>query len=599
MSNRGRHGVRRSALGLAVAVVAWSTALEAQQSYRTARALERLHDNVRQRELTLDEIVEVEAVQLDVLVEARRRARPDGLPARAFEVRVDGRKVPLAYFEEVEATRCSETIVVLIDQTHLPRLEGFSDAVAAPLADLAERGCRVMALTYDGGFHQVLAATHDGDAIAPALRGVALDESATALWSQRRREGLRIVERAVLSLSQQSRLEDVTQTLASMFGRLRETAAAEHADGAAFLAALAELIPALGEIEGHKKLLVVSDGIPLQPLDVMLDVFGRASVRGAGAASSRTDPASQQLATRHPAEDSVPTALQVPVVPAAQSWSRGFEAFDLFDEAAAVAQAANTNRVSVFSVPVTESFLEEVEPRHRFRFGRSAFALSDLDSGLSVVAELTGGEAHVRGADPARFVENLLPTTHGRYVLGFDSPAGDPGFRGVRVKVRGRGLRAIHRAGYSSRTLNEELAARALASLHLGRVANPHRLRVEFESMEPLPDGRGMSEVSLRLSFPIGTVDLTPTGVQHEAPLWVTAAYADARGRVAQMRQVEVPLVVPNAELEEARASDFAVILSLTMPTGSSGAVVGLWNRATDAASFIVGDIHVQDDGAR
>ena len=542
------------------------------------------------RDLSLSESISVEAVQIDVVVKSRGKTRADNLGEEAFRILVDGRRTPTRYFEAVSPSACDDTVVIVVDNRHLPQL-GRNELLAgieAFVADLATRGCGIMALTYDGSILQQLERTTDAQAVVAALGRLRTMPGTPADWSKGRTVPLRYVSDTVRSFSGFSGADDFLPTLRAMWNNVQGFAAAEHADAEAFVGALEQLTAALGTIDGHKRLLLVTDGVALQPFDVLLDTFLTQS-RGSRRDDATTQFAEPALGNKLGSSSAKIQGGRHPM----QDWARGLERFNLSGSLARLAEVANASRVSVYPLPATESFIHEVDPANQYRFSGQRFATSDLDAALKVLAALTGGRLHNRSGDPAQFVEQLIPTTEARYVLGFDSPAADAGFRSVKIKVRGKGLRTEHRPGYATRDLNEKLAARALSALVLGNVSNRHRLAVSFDSMEKISPE--LSEVSLLLAFPIGEIELTPTGRQHEADLWVTAAYVDELGNVAQMKQVPAPLVVPNRELDEARSQDFAVLLSLTMTRGVSEAVVGVWNRTTGADSFITGEIRVQE----
>ena len=83
---------------------------------------------------------------------------------------------------------------------------------------------------------------------------------------------------------------------------------------------------------------------------------------------------------------------------------------------------------------------------------RRSDALLQTQDGLRYVADQTGGFAVVNNNDMPGAFRRVLDDQRGYYLIGFqpseDTFKADKGFRRVKVKVTGKGLRVRTRAGF-------------------------------------------------------------------------------------------------------------------------------------------------------
>ncbi|MDX1382035.1 MAG: VWA domain-containing protein [Thermoanaerobaculia bacterium] len=534
--------------------------------------------------------VDVEVVNIDVAVTDRSGQSVRNLGRDDFRLVVDGDKVPIRYFDPpAEESGRRESLVLMVDDRHLaPDAKRLAlGELEAPLLALARTGCQIQIVSFEGTLRVLQRFTVDGDAIRVGLARATRsgNEASQRMWRERQ-SAVDYVVSNLTSFSRTPPEELIEQTYKAVLSQLRDYAQYEHEDGKELVGALQLTLASLGGVPGHKTVILLSDGFAIQPVDKVFDRFARFEKR-----LSQTDPTE----VRAPEDLRIgqrPVFSQSIVPKGAQDWRRGYEDLDIVDDVLALGTLANAGRVTVHTVPLTPTFLIEVERGLRVELGQERFVISDLDESLAMIANATGGRAHDRAGDLAAFVADTLEDIPGTYSLGFAPPVADAEHHEVKVRVKGRGLRTRHRPGYVARRFEQRLGARTLAALTLDMVDNPHGLGIRIEGLEPLAEG--VQRVSIVAEVPIDALELTSDGSRHFADLWAAATFLDpATGGVGDMRTVQASLVIPDEDLETALAQSFGAVLSLRMPAGRMPTAIGIWNRTSGRSSFIAGNVDV------
>ena len=102
------------------------------------------------------------------------------------------------------------------------------------------------------------------------------------------------------------------------------------------------------------------------------------------------------------------------------------------------------------NLPQAQNMFEGIEYAHALPPDArvAPFEAADASAGSDRLAVSTGG-IRVGLSDLAAGLERILDTTRTCYVLGYEPlPRTKPGFRAIKVKVRGKGLRVLARRGY-------------------------------------------------------------------------------------------------------------------------------------------------------
>jgi VWFA-related protein len=532
--------------------------------------------------------IDVNEVLLDVVVESRDGTSGGGLRVADFQLIVDGKRTPITHFEEagrVEtgAVGAGDLVVLFVDNRHLPRelRDRALEQIGRPLAELLATGRRIMVITYDGRSRVAQPSTADPSALEAALARVRAEPVASEALISARSETAGHILATVRGLSRNSAVE-AERTYDAMFSRLRGYADLEYRDAGSALQAMRLVLASLGSLAGSKSLLYLGDGLPTQPLDRVFDRFLVSTKQ------SQVDPTVVQSTRPLQAAASADIAFWW-----GQEWAEGYDDLDLTEEIISTAQVANTNRVTIYTVPVTENFRHEIDPSAAVYLGKERFPISNLDLALNLLARSTGGRSHDRGASVLEFVDQTAREIESRYSIGFVPRDLDSGVQHtVAVKVRRRGIEVRHRESFGARSFDQQLAARTIAALTLGLVANPQQLQFEMQGAKPI--GSGRYETALLAHFPIAAISLVDGGAEHFADLRAAVAFLDADGGLGDVRQVEVPLRIPLADLDRALGQEFGAVLRLEMPPGRFPVAVGLWDRSTGHGSFVTGSVDVE-----
>ncbi|HVR28505.1 MAG TPA: hypothetical protein VMS86_03130, partial [Thermoanaerobaculia bacterium] len=211
--------------------------------------------------------------------------------------------------------------------------------------------------------------------------------------------------------------------------------------------------------------------------------------------------------------------------------------------------------------------------------------------GLLMLAGSTGGDALLTGTDVAGFVGQSLSGSAGYYSLGFAPRDRTEGaIHGIQVKAKG-GVKLRHRSSYVTKTGLGRLADRAVGALTLGWVDNPHQLEIHLDKENRAEDGNW--DVSLIVQFPIRVLELEAGEGVHRAVGKVAVVVLNSRGELSRPQFMDLPLQIPDAELETARGQHFGARVNLRLPPGPQQVAIGLWDEAAQSGSFISREIDV------
>jgi len=526
------------------------------------------------------ERLEVHVVNVDVYVTDRDGNPVTGLTKDDFELYEDGRRVPITNFYAVaggrpqtqapgalgeaapgetapgppaaplDAARVPEDqrlhLVVFVDNLHIAPFgrNRVMRELQAVLGGMLGPDDRAMLVAFDRTLEVRQEFTSDPRLIARGLDGL---EKLTGFAVQRARERtdvLGALERAPDAISAQG---DVDFYAKSAHDDLRRT-----------VAALKQLVGSLGGVPGRKALLYVSDGIPMTPGE---DLF--------------------YLLERRFANNLTTSSIQA----ARYRMQREFRE---------LTAQASSSRVTFYTLDArglqSHSSLSAEHGGSPDASYLEADILNDsnLAAPLQLMAEETGGLAafntnNVRGA-----LERMARDFDTYYSLGY-TPAhhGDGRYYPIEVRVPGRrGLVVRHRDGYRDKTLETRVTDATLGALLYGGTENRLGVRVDVGAGER---GRGRRHylVPIEVRIPLGSVTFLPRPGVHEARLRVAIAAGDGEGEMSIPQQVEVPIVVPEAELETARTQSFVYEAKLMMLPGVHQLAVGVRDDVSGDASYL------------
>lgn len=541
----------------------------------------------------LAESIDVNIVNVDVYVADRRGNPVAGLTAKDFDLFDDDKKVKLSNFSEVDRDAEEEASLILyVDDTQISA--GSRNRVLDALQPFVERlmtsqGTAVMVVRFD----QLLQVEQDFTTDPAAIR--------SALDSIRQAEPLGGNRQAL----ERSFRADVQQTMALLQGSGQDRRLGRSAMDGLFASGLsygeslraattlsAEALTAvarsLGIRPGRKSLYFVGDGLAMRPLSDMLASFQRQLISrqrpGTGDASEtiQTGPGPQS-----------PEGLLIANSPnlTGQTGGPGLERFQEaikqlestghFQRLGAI---ANASRVTLY--PIKPPYVDTSSVGLEKRSSDSQQPLSNLREALDLMAESTGGRSMVAGVNVAAFLDSTLEDSAAHYSLGFaPREPGQVGFHILRVKGKSRSWRLRYRQSYVAKTLQTRLADRAVGTLTVHWVDNPHEIHLEIASQSLATDGT--YDVTILLSLPIRALSLVEEGGIHSANCQVAVVVLNSEGQLSSPQYLQLPIQIPNQDLEGALAQDFGGSLTLRVPAGTQRVAVGFWEDAVQKGSFV------------
>ena len=511
---------------------------------------------------TFGEVVDVDLVTLDVVATDRDGNPVYDLRAEEIEVREDGEPVELVSFEPPEppksapASSASDTaptgeptldasprewsstteeplnLVVFVDNLHIGGADRdrFLQELWSFLQAEVEPETRILVAGYGGELAFLTDFTTDREAVRAALAESLRSPALQMLADQDQRMAIRAVhdrQRAAIETPFEDPCPPDLATTAAHFAEEARDRASRAVNAVRFVVAT------LGGIDGRTALLHASAGLPLVPGQPILD-FAISLCDGPGAMEgvqyaidvyalgsdrySRMDPAGLRM-----------------------EMSR----FSIQPELARVSRLATANRVRLFTFQVSpppSGGAEAVDGLGKLRtsFGRFQETRNAEDS-LFYLAEETGGRAYLAGSGFGLDLREMHEHLTASYSLSYRSPAPRDGeSHRIEVRTSRPGIRILHPAHRTSKSVEDEIGDRLLAALHHGVTKPPDDavLRADRPS-------EGGPPTRLRLHVPTDTVTLPlPDGGRH-GMLELYVVTKDPEGRTSPFRKRVHPVQIP------------------------------------------------------
>jgi VWFA-related protein len=514
-------------------------------------------------EPTYYESIDVQVVNVEVFVSDKSGQRVTGLTSRDFQLLEDGRPVEITNFFAVGGAAASgETATVPAGSTTPAALPQPAAVPAEQRLHLAividdmslgtqPRGRLLKSLREDviprlRPQDLALVATSAGSGVEVAqgptadkgLLLAALDRVATGTL----RDGARVQEgRRLLQEIDQAHLPDRERAsnleegnARAIYDGIRRYSQECSEESRNTLAALTGFVDTLAGLPGRKSLLYVGGGLSLRPGEALY----RAWERKLGELRSKMG--ASPLDTFN---DDLTAAFN------------------------AMVRHANGNRVTFYTLGATEglgglsvamgtaSWTPEIE----------ALEKANLVDSLLRLADGTGGLASVNAGDPGPLLGRMNDDFQSYYSLGF-VPARKSTGKDHKIEVTVRGRRDVevrYRSGHSERTDRERMTDRTQAALLLDPGENPLEVALEFTRETKTDDGQLAVEVLVK--FPLARLVLLPSGEFHEGKVSIWVSARDPEGRSSPVRDVTVPIRVPNDQVLTALAQNAAYTMKLVL----------------------------------
>ncbi len=567
-----------------------------------ASAQEMLPDRV------VREVLDVREVVVDAVVTNRDDAPVPDLRADDFALRVDGRKAKVTSVltgrDLRESVAGRVTVVVLLDERHL--LATHRDAILARVAEAlaAEMEANptwVAVAALGRELEPLLPPTREVAEMRRVLQAAAFRPATDNALRDQQRRASREVRETLSGIRRSGTAYKFAEAQAmSVLNGAIDYGSALARDTRSTLDGVGSLVDAMSFVPGRKVVLLISDGLPRQPLDVLskavLDRFGGAAQYAGGddvtaQSSDNYVSDSRQRPTGHGRADFHGMRLEQQGDGGALAFQQvvaGFDCSDLYERIVAL---ANTHRVTFYPVkpPVVDTSVSGLGEREGER--GSIAMLSDMRAGLDALAVGTGGLAFDSESGVEDFLRQANEDAAAYYALSFRPPeSGDRAVREVVLRVRRKKTKLRFRSSYLPVDLEETLSSQAWGTLLFGWQDNLHALEVDTRAGDLVEETHA---VDVMLSLPIGKMELAPIDGVARGAYRVVMQLMNASGERMKPAHVGFEVQLPEADVEQAADQYYAVRTGLALAPGTYQMAVGLWEENTGRSTFLVQEVVV------
>ena len=555
------------------------------------------------------ETVDVKEVVVDAVVTDRDDEPVENLRPDDFALRVDGKKVKVTSLlsgrDLRESVSGRVTVVVLLDERHLQpsHREAVLGEIAAALIEEMRRHPTWVSLASLGSrLEPLLPPTRDEARVEDAFARATTHMPPDSGLREQQRRVTHDVRDMLRGLSRSgSEYQFASAQTAGILNAVADYGAELARDTRSTLSGIGSLVDALSFVPGRKVVLLVSDGMPMQPLDVVSKTiydrlaggskfYGGEEITARGSNNFLNDP--QQRPTGGNRADFAGARIEQQDDGGALKFQQAVASFDCTPEIERLGALANTHRVTFYPLkpPVIDSSVSGLGEREGER--GSVVVLSDMRAGLEGLARATGGLAF----DSENGVEDFLRQANedyaAYYALSFRPPEAlrDTGVRELVLRVRQKKTRLRYRASYLPIDLEESLSSQAWGTILFGWQENLHGVEVDTRTGALVEDTQ---ELDVMLSLPIGKMELVPLGDVASGLYRVVMQLQGEDGSRLEPAHMGFEVKVPAADLEQAKQQFYAVRTGLRLAPGRYQMAVGLWEENTGRSSFVIEEIVV------
>ncbi len=558
---------------------------------------------------TFAETIDVRVVNVDVWVTDRDGNPVTGLAADDFEVRENGRPVELSNFFEftdgldaaarersASARRDGQpsdlnrfipaeppppehrlSLMVYIDNNNLtptdrnrllPFLRNFLSVQLSPYD-------RAMLAVYDRSrFEIAIPFTTEAWRVAEAT-----GEVARVIGSRDRIESHR--------LDILREIDDDFVRYNAVMELVRDFAAMVRNEVDASVVNLENAIQTMAGLPGRKAILYISNGLPMRPAE---DLFRAVEERFNDSRGRwRTSPTAGSASADPRSIDAANVSLE----------AFNYDLARRFDELASLANANGVTFHSVAAAGARISGMNTADLRfsNSIEFTRAA----NLEEPLLRLADRTGGRAIVNTRNFAGGFDRIASDLQNRYSLGYSPTHIEPGDT-HRIEVEltdearrryGRRLSIRHRDSYVDKPSSARMADLTLAALSMGEAANPMGVQVA-----PVRGQGGEARLEngdiqsrMLVAIPIGPLTLAPAADGHEARVRLWVQVIDEEGRVSEVTEHPVPVLVKEGEIEDARELSWPFAVDVVTAPGPHRVAVGVRDDLAATTSVVTFDL--------
>ncbi|HXI11273.1 MAG TPA: VWA domain-containing protein [Thermoanaerobaculia bacterium] len=539
--------------GLTFTLAAWSQALVLATAALADQQIEMP---------VISERVEVTVINVDVVVNDRQGKPVQGLTANDFEILEDDQPQPISNFSEIKlappqssqspstgstaraAVQPRRRFVFFVDNFsihpfHRHRVfEGAKEFLRTNLGPSDE----AMIVSWNRRLKIAVPPTHDLTHLESGFNEVLKDVSVAPGSGFERDQFLRELsqdrERAATNARMQARMasNDLQQSVR----------------------AINTLLSRLAGVDGRKILVLVSEGLPMQPGREFFDAIENDAAGGPGTSS----------------------LLE----------AQEFNSAKLIDS---IATAANAAGVTIYAIhpggPGSLPSAEDSEPGSMR--SRDVSTANSIES-LTHVSQMTGGLVTSRTNNFASAFARLSADLSSYYSLGYRSTTRHQDRqRNLRVRTKDGTYSVRTRKSFVERSTESQMRERVVANLFFPVSENGMRILAELGRSRGLRK-RGEVSVPVKIAVPMDSLTILPSGNQQIAGFSVLLAGVDKNDSVTPLVEKTHRIRFPTSDLPKTKGSHFIYTLDVHTSRGNrlSVAVVDEISKATGFTTLQVPD---------
>jgi hypothetical protein len=242
-----------------------------------------------------------------------------------------------------------------------------------------------------------------------------------------------------------------------------------------------------------------------------------------------------------------------------------------------VSRAANAAQVTLYTLDAggQRTLASAMDAGPGLSLADQSAVRSDSQDPVFALAADTGGKALLESNKPELLVADLAQDMAAFYSLAFTPRPGDAGrAHRIAVEVARPKVRVRHRSAWEPMTREAKLDGRVLAALRFGgEDDNPLAARLDTEP--PHREEDGTFTVPLRLRVPAAGLALVPQDGRRRGTLRVLVAVRDGEGRSTPVRALPLPVDMP-AVAPAAEADGVALTVRLKLREGRNTIAVAV-----------------------
>jgi VWFA-related protein len=257
-----------------------------------------------------------------------------------------------------------------------------------------------------------------------------------------------------------------------------------------------------------------------------------------------------------------------------------------------LSRQANASRVTMYAIQASglRSNLSATSAETR-GVNRTIQSLSRYNSesriqqreGMSYLADQTGGRAVFNQGSFVDTLEQIASDMKGYYSLAYAPLHGGDGLEHtIDVEVRGEKLRVRHRPGYRDKGPDQRLVERLQSALHLNLVDNP--LQVSLGAGEIELGKKEKLTLPLHVRIPVDQITFLPGAGGAKAQVQVLVMTRDEAGAKTSFKRESYRLDRPKGDAEGLTLS---LVVDLELEVGVHYIAIAVRDEATQIASVV------------